>query len=248
MIIGEYNLSHFSYSYFIHRSFIPYLYKPPPLDMVDEITTMATPSFSTVGDITCAILCFAILLLGPLGNLSAALLFATEIRSPPDMYSEKKRCFDSLFLWISVTDTLICLCMLPVAVTLLEDREPALFASPLFCTVWGVLWTVLPYLSVFLVAALSLTRTYALVRPLGHVSCHVVTYVIIVYTCYLGARSVVPLVTTSYTSYMYFSDSISCMEDTQMNAYWHFKMIANQVVIKANGETVSQLLYVIEYD
>ena len=47
-----------------------------------------------------------------------------------------------------------------------DEPTPVLFGDPTFCIIWGLLWNILPVLSVFLVAILSFSRCLLLLYPL----------------------------------------------------------------------------------
>ena len=194
-------------------------------------TTATQPELSNTGDTICGVICIMILTLGLLGNIPAIIHFSLDLTNKIYL-NEKKLCFDSLFVCISITDALICIGILPIMLSFLEGRDEVFFGSPVFCEIWGVIWTILPYLSIFLVAILSFTRTYTLVSPLKTVRCKYVLGSVAAYTIFLVARSTVPLLATSYTntSYTYFPDSVLCQEDVPtVNTYWHVKMISNQI-------------------
>ena len=200
-------------------------------ELIVTTTTETQPELSNAGDTICGVICIVILTLGLLGNIPAIIHFSLDLTNKIYL-NEKKLCFDSLFVCISITDALICIGILPIMLSFLEGRDEVFFRSPVFCEIWGVIWTILPYLSIFLVAILSFTRTYTLVSPLKTVRCKYVLGSVAAYIIFLVTRSTVPLLATSYTntSYTYFPDSVLCQEDVQtVNTYWHVKMISNQI-------------------
>ena len=83
-----------------------------------------------------------------------------------------------LYRMITFIDILICFLVFPLIeasfFNLANDtglhckfrRKPVLFGDPTFCTIWGLLWNILPVLSVFLVAILSFSRCLLLLYPL----------------------------------------------------------------------------------
>ena len=74
--------------------------------------------------------------------------------------------FRRLYSTITLTDTLMCVSMVPVIESAFSSgREGAMFTNENFCLFWTVVWTLLPQLSVFMVAVLSLSRLALLVRP-----------------------------------------------------------------------------------
>ena len=102
-------------------------------------------------------LCLTCLLIGTPSNLTALIYFS------------KKRSRDTptlLYVTITLTDTVTCLLVTPVAISMFSGREPGLFSNSTFCNFWGMLWEIQPYYSVFLVFMLTVLRTVSLVKPL----------------------------------------------------------------------------------
>jgi hypothetical protein len=71
-----------------------------------------------------------------------------------------------LFKLINIVDLMICLLMLPVAISALSNGAPRLFADEVCCNGWGFAWYTLCRYSLFLISVLSIARTHSLVKPL----------------------------------------------------------------------------------
>ena len=129
-------------------------------------------------------LCVACLLLGAPSNLTALIYFS------------KKRSRDTptlLYVTITLTDTVTCVLVTPVAITLFLGRSPGMFGSFTACNVWGLLWEIQPYYSVFLVFMLTILRTVSLVKPLFVIKTRRVFAVLIGYYLFLLVRFIVGL-------------------------------------------------------
>ena len=129
-------------------------------------------------------LCLTCLLLGTPSNLTALIYFS------------KKRARDTptlLYVVITLTDTVTCVLVTPVAVTMFSGRNPGVFGSFTLCNVWGLLWEIQPYYSVFLVFMLTVLRTVSLVKPLFVIKTRRVFAVLIGYYLFLVVRFIVGL-------------------------------------------------------
>ena len=74
--------------------------------------------------------------------------------------------FKRLYVLISWVDSTICLTLLPIIdAAVSSERQGSLFGMRWFCEVWGVLWSYLPIVSVFLIAVLSISRLLLLIMP-----------------------------------------------------------------------------------
>ena len=113
-------------------------------------------------DLTLATLLLLALLLGTTGNLTSLYYFSKQVpRSANSCY------FKRIYQTISSVDLIVCISLFPVIEAFFRphEEEPVLFGAPWFCYSWGLLWEVLPAISVFLVATLSISR---LVLLLSH--------------------------------------------------------------------------------
>ena len=140
-------------------------------------------------------------------NIMAFLLF---LRRPKDLPTR-------IYLFTTSVDAITCLTVTPTGYSLLtQTRQPGIFGYELFCQMWGVLWVIIPFLSVFLVSVLSITRTIVLRNPLCKVKKSHITYTIVVYAVYLFLRIIIPIINGS--AYFIFSESdVYCWEGKQVS-------------------------------
>ena len=101
-----------------------------------------------------------ILIAGLPANITAFTYFATrEARRPNRKY------FKVTYMIITAIDTLICLAIIPVIeATFQPDREGKMFNNENFCQMWGIIWVILPNMSIFMVCVLSVSRYLVLRR------------------------------------------------------------------------------------
>ena len=185
-------------------------------------------------DLVCGIVFSIVFVVGSSLNLLSLSYFIQTYRSMinsaslKEQYS-KKRLFFGLFIVISAVDLIVCVTILPVQVSFLHYRKPLMFHSNIICHAWGLFWSVLPYLSVFLVAVMSFHRTYVLLRPLSNPNPNLIFITIFLYLIYLMIRGVFPLLLNEAV-YKFFKDQMFCIEDSKStNWYWNFKTITNQI-------------------
>ena len=93
---------------------------------------------------------------------------------------------NTLYILIIITDIVICCYCIPTGVSLLNGRQPTWLADDVICTLTGILSTVAPRLSVFLVAILSIARAVSLWIPfykqrLCHYGGALLTYFIVTF-------------------------------------------------------------------
>ena len=101
----------------------------------------------------------------------------------------RKHLFPRIFCVISLTDLLTSLLTFAVGLSYLLDREPGLFAQPLFREVWGSLWNFSSRYSVYLVALMSITRTIRIVFPFSELRGHLLNLGLLLYVAFLLATT-----------------------------------------------------------
>ena len=116
-------------------------------------------------------LCFS---LGLTGSVFSLLYFL-------DKYRKKQSSSTLLFIFMNVTDGMICFLTLFVGISDVAGRKPVLFANAVFCDVWGVLWYVCARMSIFLLGFLSISRTYMVMYPLAQIAQRKILAPVIVY-------------------------------------------------------------------
>lgn len=135
-----------------------------------------------------------------------------------------------LYILITVVDILSCGTCIPSAVAYINNREPMWYGESWFCYGWGMLWAVIPFMSVFLVAVLSITRTISLIRPLQQVKTQSVMIIVIAYSSYLIMWSTVPII-FGYGNFVYTPEDTYCWESTQAGWYSNVEIINGAVLL-----------------
>ena len=130
----------------------------------------------------------------------------------------------TLYIILSFTDSLLCLFILPVGLSLAYHRELVLFSSPVICTMWGAVWTWAPYMSVFLIAVLSITRTMMLLNPLRIINRTTVIVVVVVYGTWIAVRMATPMVVEGPV-YNFLNTSVECMWTSENSALNNWSLI-----------------------
>ena len=118
-------------------------------------------------DITFGVLYTICIIFGTLANVMSFLYFIKRKTGA----ATNKTYMIYLYRIITFVDILICFLVFPLIEASFNQsdgrgKEPVLFDDSVFCTIWGVLWNVLPVLSVVLVAILSFSRCLLLLYPL----------------------------------------------------------------------------------
>ena len=138
-------------------------------------------------DIFISTLCFLCAVLGVPANVCA---FAYFIKQRKDLPTR-------LYMSIALVDIITCATVIPTGLSFAFDRRPILFGNDMLCQLWGILWVIVPFLSVYLVTVLSISRTVMLRNPLQNVSKRLVTWSILIYSVYLFMRIFIPVLNHS---------------------------------------------------
>ena len=109
---------------------------------------------SSVGNYIIGISLICILGAGLPANITAFIYFATRQTKRPN-----SKFFKVTYMTITIIDAMICFCLVPVIeATFQPYREGRMFNDSNFCQLWGILWAILPNMSVFMVCVLSVSR------------------------------------------------------------------------------------------
>ena len=74
--------------------------------------------------------------------------------------------FQRIYQIISMIDLFICLTLFPyIDVAFARGRRSRLLKNGTVCSIWSIFWTVLPEMSVFMVAFISVSRLLLLMNP-----------------------------------------------------------------------------------
>ena len=153
-------------------------------------------------DIFLAILHLTCFIFGTSGNV---LSFSYFIRQKKDLST-------CIYIVISGTDFVISLLTLPVSIAYFSWRNGVLFNINAFCIMWGSINTIVPHLSVFLVATLSITRTISLINPLNNIKRRNIFICIFSYVLFLVVQGTLPIV-IGETVIKYLPEDTYCWAD-----------------------------------
>ena len=119
------------------------------------------------GSICC--LCFYF---GTLGNIVSFLYFK----------SKKKDISTVIYMLITANDVVVSITVLPVGISFLSKGQPGLiFGNKYGCSVWRNLWSLVVFVSVFLVLCLCVTRTISLLRPFQQQKVRYLVFAVVTY-------------------------------------------------------------------
>ena len=117
--------------------------------------------FNTTKDTWMGILLCFCSVIGIIFNVPSVTYFLTK-----NPRSKNASYFQRVYQIISTIDLLICLTLFPyIDAAFSTDRRGRLVSNGTVCSVWSILWTVLPEMSVFMVAFISVSRLALLVQP-----------------------------------------------------------------------------------
>ena len=155
----------------------------------------------------------------------AALCFFTQQRKQTqtnrqscEVLRDHTLIFNTIYIFIICTDISILSTTFPIAEGFLNSRNPVIFSNSIFCTVWGIIWNILPFFSVFLVLTMSSIRTIILVKPRVKVRQVTVTCCILIYLLLLLIRGTVSVFLDS-AHYRYTPSDQYCWEDRTSPQY-----------------------------
>ncbi|XP_063691224.1 uncharacterized protein LOC134823622 [Bolinopsis microptera] len=126
--------------------------------------------------------------------------------------SKKGDIANLLYSNITLTDLLLCIMLLPVGVSFLEEGTSWL-SDHTICNVWGMFWTISNQMSIFLILTFNVCRTKALLFPFAKNSMAVVKGVICLYILLMVIQVCLPYFFKS--SYSLNSDFLICHWDYQ---------------------------------
>ena len=173
----------------------------------DQVTTNVTtpgipinPDLLSRVDVFLACICILCMCLGVPGNLLALIHFISEHRSLANPRKSKMRSkkmfFTDIYMVVAICDLLVCFSLPAQIESYFSGRDnPVLFSNHVFCNVWGALWEVLPYFSVFLVGCLSISRLLTLLYPLVNFNRTVTVVVFTGYMAQLILTRLIPILT-----------------------------------------------------
>ena len=195
------------------------------------------PSVNIATNSTFGVTYVVCLLFGTPGNILAYCYFRSGRVKQGSQQGRRKASanqayFDELFKIICFTDIVICITVLPNALSFFDGRNPVWFGNEIFCSCWGLLWEILPYFSVFLVFVMSISRLTVLISPLLNLNSTLMFCFVFGYGVYLTLRSVIP-VSLHMADYVYDRTDVFCFElpatesaGSYSSWYWKFNTIS----------------------
>ena len=148
-----------------------------PTSATNVTTSTEPPSYNFTADIIYGTVCLVCFLVGTIGNTASFLHFCTK----------KRDICRLMYQLITVTDIVISSAVLPVSVSYLYYRSPAMFGNTFFCTVWPYCWYISTKLSIFLVVCLCFSRTYSLMKPFSRQRSRWMALSVVIYLVLLAA-------------------------------------------------------------
>ena len=132
--------------------------------------------------------------------------------------------FTLVYLMVAVSDVIICSTTFPVALSYVTNREAGLFGIHVFCAVWGFLWEVIPYLSVYLVVVMAVSRASTLTSPLKVLNIRAMTTISSFYLILCLTSKILPQLMLydthfAFASFHFNRDSLYCFL-YPMGYYW----------------------------
>ena len=116
-----------------------------------------------------------------------------------------------LYIGFNTSDLLVCLMVMAVGVSSLRhDTNPqGWFASEIYCTLWGIAWSISIRMSVYILGIISISRTLSHTRPLHPINKGVIVNLLVWYLVLLTAQSFLPFLYNK--GYYYNETSIMCV-------------------------------------
>ena len=147
-------------------------------------------------------------------------------------HNGNKAFFNRIYVLISAVDAIVCLTLVPVIASFLYLREEYWFANHLFCMIWGMLWEMVPYFSVYLVGLMSISRTVVLIKPLCPLKMKVFWGLTIAYATFLILRTLGPIWIDA-ADYKYIWSDVYCYELPKKDWSYKFNSISRSLTLAA---------------
>ena len=169
-----------------------------------ETSTIATEPhpYNSYADIFLGILLTVCFVIGTTGNIFAFCYFISSRRDLPT----------TIYILMTIVDFTASFTVFPVITELFSNRMGLLQNYIVVCNIWGFIWSIIPYISVFLVLVLSIIRTFCLRNPFSSVSKKVPLVSCGLYTFILMLRVVITWA-SGYFKYEYYGPEKHCMEN-----------------------------------
>ena len=182
-------------------------------------------------DIFLGLVCVACVVVGVPANLFSLLYFLKKknggkLRGTKDF-------FGNLYVAIALTDLVICATIIPVAEAFLNGRNSKMFENEGFCTMWGLLWEIIPFYSVFLVGVLSISRVVTLFRPHCVLDNTILLGCLATYLAGLVLSKTLPLILGLSTA-IYLKNTMYCFFlPSNDKIFWNFSIVSSIALLAA---------------
>ena len=167
------------------------------MDLTEE------PQHSTGADGFLGIILSFCFVIGTTGNIFAFCYFISSRRDVPT----------TIYILMTIVDFTASFTVFPVITELFSNRKGLLQNYIVVCNIWGFIWSIIPYISVFLVLVLSTLRTLSLMSPFSSVPKKIPLILFGVYTVLLILRVAIPLL-MGYFKFVYYKPELHCMEES----------------------------------
>ena len=128
--------------------------------------------FNRAADLVYGLFCVMCFTIGTTGNIASFFYFLSKKKDVPS----------TVYMMVTITDTVISMLILPVGISFLSNRDPGLiFHYKIPCAGWTFLWGITVRLSTFFVLCLCVTRTYSLIRPFSQQKILYLLMVVLIY-------------------------------------------------------------------
>ena len=205
-----------------------------PKTHTENISYTETPfdeKFVPEIDTILGLVCAASVLVGVPANLLSLLYFLKK-KLKGNMQGTKAF-FGNLYVAISLTDLVICATIIPVVEAFLNGRNSKLFENEVFCTIWGLLWEIIPFYSVFLVGVLSISRLVTLFRPHRILNGRIVMGCLGCYLTGLALSKTLPLI-LGLSAVKYLKNTMYCFFLPSNNRiFWSFSIVLSTALLAA---------------
>ena len=134
-------------------------------------------------------------------------------------FMKEQKLSSYLFLSTALVDVVgLTVKCIPISVSLLHGRESKMYTNDVACNILGMLQNATIMASVFIVAVLSSTRTYSLLRPLSRVNKKAVICLMLVYFTVLSLHELLP-VALGKLKFSYSSEDVICWDAGEWSVY-----------------------------
>ena len=203
-------------------------------EQFQNITYTDTPfeqNFLPQLDMFLGTICVLCVIIGVPGNILSLWYFHHKIRVGKGRGSADF--FGYLYLAISLTDLIICVTIIPVTEAFINGRNSVMFEQNSFCTIWGLVWEIIPFYSVFLVGVLSISRLITLFQPHRMLSTTLLVWWLASYLTALVLSKAVPLM-MKFSNVKYFKNTMYCfLLPIPDSVYWAFSIASSIVLLAA---------------